>query len=96
MALQVLNTANQQLDASYRIVPTTWVLYGLGVTQLGDRENTFQPTVGPATTVKAFMKDFFGYEFGFAWWCILIVFGYVLFFRLLGAAALRYLNFVKR
>ena len=53
---------------------------------------------GPAgtTTVKDYLESTFDYEYSFRWPCVAISVAYVIFFRLLGAAALRYLNFLKR
>lgn len=83
-------------DALCRIVPTTWVMMGLTVSQLGENEQEFVGPSGTSTTVKEFLKQSFDYEYSFRWQCVAISFAYVVVFRLLGAAALRFLNFQKR
>lgn len=79
-----------------RIVPTTWVMMGMTASQLGDNEQEFVGPSGTTTTVKEFLNDAFGYEYSFRWQCVAIALAYVVVFRLLGAAALRFINFQKR
>eukprot|EP00892_Ulva_mutabilis_P008760 jgi/Ulvmu1/6256/UM028_0114.1 len=79
-----------------RIVPTTWVMMGLTVSQLGDNEQEFVDPQGNRSTVKAFLDDQFGFKYSWRWTCAGISLAYVLVFRLLGAAALRFLNFQRR
>ncbi|KAG2439064.1 hypothetical protein HYH02_006591 [Chlamydomonas schloesseri] len=80
-----------------RISPTTWVLYGLAVDQLGDNTNTLKGAGIPAgTTVSSFLQSYFGYDYDFRFWCLLIVVAYVVFFRSMGIVALRYVSFLKR
>ena len=81
-----------------RLSPTTWILYGLAGSQLADSEVPFSQGSGQnaTTTVGAFVKDFFGYDYGFIWWCPLIVFAYVLAFRLGTSFLASYVSFNKR
>lgn len=90
-----------------RLSPTTWVLYGLGGSQLADSTvpliagNTLvgssseTATVG-ASTVGTFTEDYFGYDSDFIWWCPLILFAYVLFFRFGSGLALSFVNYQRR
>jgi len=78
-----------------RIAPPTWILYGLGVSQLGDRMDPLYYN-GKAYTIKSFMEERFGYKVGLRWWIILILAAYILFFRVTSIFALRYWNFLKR
>lgn len=71
-------------------------MMGLTVSQLGDKEQEFVGPGGARTTVKGFLEDSFDFEYSFRWPCVAIAFAYVVIFRLLGAAALRFLNFQKR
>ena len=78
-----------------RISPTTWILYGLGASQLADSEVPLEGYPG-ATTVGEFVSNFWGYDYGFVWWCPLIVFAYVAFFRLVSVLSLSYISYNKR
>lgn len=82
-----------------RISPTTWVIYGLVVDQLGFRQEAVSGLPGdpqPPPTVSQFMETNYGYKYDFRFWTILILIAYVLFFRVLGVLALRYVSFLKR
>jgi hypothetical protein len=78
-----------------RISPTTWTLYGLAGSQLGDRDVPMQGYNG-STTVSVFMLDAFGYDFGMIWWCALIVAAYCIFFRGMSTVLLKYVSFLRR
>ncbi|KAG2432130.1 hypothetical protein HXX76_009056 [Chlamydomonas incerta] len=80
-----------------RISPTTWVLYGLAVDQLGDNNTPIEAPGLPAdATVSSWLESYFGYSYDFRFWCLLIVVAYVVFFRSMGIVALRYISFLKR
>lgn len=79
-----------------RLVPTTWVLYGLGVSQLGDVTGHMVQFAGRRMSVSAFTRLLFDFEYGMRWWCLLIIFGYVVFFRVTSILALKYVNFLRR
>ncbi|WIA42005.1 hypothetical protein OEZ86_009302 [Tetradesmus obliquus] len=79
-----------------RLVPTTWVLYGLGVSQLGDVTNQLVQFAGRRMPVSSFTKMLFDFDYDMRWWCLAIVFGYVVFFRVTSILALKYMNFLKR
>ena len=69
---------------------------GLAVSQLGNNEQEFEDPQGSRSTVKDFLNKSFDYEYSFRWPCVAIALAYVVVFRLVGAAALRYFNFQKR
>lgn len=80
-----------------RISPTTWVLYGLGGSQMGNSSVLFATTNGTTTTtVGEFVNQFWGYEYSFIWWCPLILFAYVLFFRVGTSLLISFVSFNKR
>jgi hypothetical protein len=79
-----------------RVVPTTWVLYGLGVSQLGDVTGQLVQFAGRRMPVSSFTKMLFDFDYDMRWWCLFIVFGYVVFFRVTSILALKYMNFLKR
>lgn len=78
-----------------RCVPTTWVLYGLGVSQLGDVKQLVA-FAGRRVPVKGFVKGLFDYDYDMRWWCLAIMVTYVVFFRITSILALRYINFLRR
>jgi hypothetical protein len=47
-------------------------------------------------TVSQFIEEFFGYEWGFRWWCVLIMAGYLLFFFVTCSWALKRINWQTR
>lgn len=63
-----------------KITPTTYILYGMAVSQLGDNE-TVMDSVNDPKTVKDFMKDRFGYDYDFRWWCVGILLLFIVVFR---------------
>ncbi|GAB4819215.1 hypothetical protein N2152v2_006261 [Parachlorella kessleri] len=79
-----------------RISPTTWILYGLGGSQLADSDVPLVAVGGVQTTVGTFMGSYFGYEPGFEWWCVLIVAAYVVAFRVGAMLLLRFISFQRR
>ncbi|GIL86027.1 hypothetical protein Vretifemale_14307 [Volvox reticuliferus] len=78
-----------------RAVPPTWILYGLGISQLGndDGELIYGGTSMP---VNEFMKERFGYRYDMRWWVVLILLAYVLVLRVGSILALKYWNFLRR
>ncbi len=81
-----------------RISPTTWILYGLGATQLADSDVPLDlgGPIDTNATVGSYVQSFWGYDPGFAWWCILIVFAYIVFFRVVTVIALSHVSWSRR
>lgn len=79
-----------------RIVPTTWTIYGLAASQLGDKSEVMVLPNGSTTTVNQYLLSEFGYSYDFRWWCALILFAYVAFFDLGAILFLKYVNYLKR
>ena len=50
-----------------RISPSTWIIYGLAVDQLGQNQQMMTTPEGTQQTVAEFMTSFFGYEYSFRW-----------------------------
>jgi ABC-type multidrug transport system ATPase subunit/ABC-type multidrug transport system permease subunit len=78
-----------------RCSPTTWILYGMGGSQMADSQVELEGYEG-ASTIADFVNVYFGYEYGFIWWCPLIVLAYVIFFRTMSALLMSYVSFNKR
>ena len=78
-----------------RISPTTWVIYGLVVSQLG-YDDTPVNFYGVLVPLNQFLKEAFGYSYDFRWFCILIVGAFAGAFMMSSAMALLKLNFNVR
>ncbi|GFR41754.1 hypothetical protein Agub_g2509 [Astrephomene gubernaculifera] len=78
-----------------RAVPPTWILYGLGISQLGNDEGVIIYG-GKATPIDEFMSQRFGYRYDMRWWVVLILLAYILVMRVGSILALKYWNFLKR
>ncbi len=50
-----------------RFNPYTYILYALAIDQLGQNEQALITPSGQVVTVKAFMKEYFGYDYNFRW-----------------------------
>lgn len=75
------------------------VIYALSINQLGDKTQEltgFGTGSANPITIKAWLKSYFGYEYDFRWYCVLILFGFVIAFRLLAVMAVRFISFQKR
>ncbi|KXZ50448.1 hypothetical protein GPECTOR_16g622 [Gonium pectorale] len=78
-----------------RAVPATWILYGLGTSQLGDREGVI--TYGGETVpIPEFMSERFGYSYALRWWVVLILLAYIRVLRVGSVVALAQWNFLRR
>mmetsp|Transcript_17709 Transcript_17709/g.49550 ORF Transcript_17709/g.49550 Transcript_17709/m.49550 type:complete len:1558 (-) Transcript_17709:317-4990(-) len=78
-----------------RISPTTWVIYGLVTSQLGDND-TPMDLYGQTVLVSDFLENVFSYYYDFRWYCILIVAAFAIGFMLVSSLALMKLNFNVR
>lgn len=79
-----------------RISPTSWVLYGFGATQLADSNVPLAAPLRQNQTVGSYVQEFWGYDPNFSWWCILIIFAYVAFFRTVASLSLVYISYARR
>jgi ABC-type multidrug transport system ATPase subunit len=79
-----------------RASPTTWILYGMGGSQMADSDVPLTEPFAGAKTIGEFVNVYFGYDYGFIWWCPLIVLAYVVFFRGMAAVLMSYVSFNKR
>ena len=75
------------------------VIYALSANQLGDKQQELTGfgtgEAGPVT-IGSWIKSYFGYDYDFRWYCVLIIAGFVLAFRVLAVVAVRYISFQKR
>mmetsp|Transcript_6095 Transcript_6095/g.11938 ORF Transcript_6095/g.11938 Transcript_6095/m.11938 type:complete len:131 (-) Transcript_6095:305-697(-) len=78
-----------------RLLPTYWILYGLGASQLTDSQVPMLDYMDNVD-VGTFVSTFFGYNYGFIWWCTLIVFAYVACFKASAMLALAFIRYDRR
>lgn len=79
-----------------RVVPATWILYGLAGSQLATKSDHPAIFDGQATTVSDIMRRVFGIESRLVPWTLVIVLAHIIFVRVTSILALRYLNFLRR
>lgn len=79
-----------------RLSPPTWILYGLGIMQLGNSNTPVNLPDGTSVTVAEYMDIYFGMVYSLRWWCVLILLAYILFLRITSIIALKYWNFLRR
>jgi ABC-type multidrug transport system permease subunit len=79
------------------ICPTSWSLYALASSQLGDSTAPILPA-GGGTTVPAniYLEERFGYRYDFRWWALLILLSFTVVFSALFLVALRFVNWQLR
>ena len=79
------------------ICPTSWSLYSLAASQLGDSTAPILPA-GGGTTVPAniYLEERFGYRYDFRWWALLILLSFSVVFSALFLVALRFVNWQLR
>ena len=74
----------------------TWTTYGLVASQLGDVTDVITGPDGTTTTIANYISQDLGFQHYYIGWCVLISIGFCLFFRVVSAVALQYLNFQTR
>jgi hypothetical protein len=50
-----------------RLSPSTWVIYGLAVDQLGQNQDMMTAPGGERQTVSEFLSSYFGYKYSQRW-----------------------------
>ncbi|CAL9078900.1 unnamed protein product [Musa textilis] len=76
--------------------PVAWTIYGVVVSQLGQKENLIDIPGESSVTVKQFLKDNLGYEHSFLGYVALAHLGFALVFFLVFGYSIKCLNFQKR
>lgn len=78
-----------------RLVPSTWLLYGVAGSQLAD-SSAGVACGGATVSVEQYMRAVFGYERALVPYMPLIVLAYIMFFRLAGILSLKHVNYLRR
>ena len=73
-----------------------WTIYGIIVSQFGESEELLQVPGQPSMTVKAFLKEVPGYEYGFLGYVAAAHVGFVIIFAIAFALGIKFLNFQRR
>ncbi|KAI3518207.1 hypothetical protein L1887_06696 [Cichorium endivia] len=80
----------------YWLTPLSWTMYGLLTTQVGEVNHTFEVPGVNNITVKAFIKEEFGYEYNFLPIVAAVHVGWILLFFFIFVCGIKYLNFQHR
>ncbi|XP_052183660.1 pleiotropic drug resistance protein 2-like [Diospyros lotus] len=80
----------------YWCSPVAWTIYGIFTSQIGDKTNTLETPGGPSMSVKAFLKEYLGFDHDFLVPVVLAHVGWVLLFFLVFAYGIKFLNFQRR
>ncbi|KAJ7531928.1 hypothetical protein O6H91_14G065000 [Diphasiastrum complanatum] len=80
----------------YWATPVAWTLYGLITSQLGDIDTRLQIPGEKDTTVKQFLKDYFGYHRHFLGVVAAVHVGLVIVFAFVFAFSIKCFNFQRR
>ena len=81
---------------AYYVNPMTWTTYGLVASQLGDVQNMVPLPDGTQISIADYVRTELGFEHYYIGWCVLISLGFCLFFRIVVAFSLQFLNFQTR
>ncbi|XP_010244008.1 PREDICTED: pleiotropic drug resistance protein 2-like isoform X2 [Nelumbo nucifera] len=80
----------------YWASPVAWTLYGLVVSQVGDKDTPIEVPGQGTTTVKLFLKSYLGFEHDFLGPVVVAHIGFVLLFFFVFAYGIKFLNFQRR
>ena len=81
---------------AFYLNPMTWTTYGLVASQLGDVQDTVPLPDGTQISFADYVSTELGFEHYYIGWCVLIAVGFCLFFRIVIALSLQFLNFQTR
>ncbi|KAG4919383.1 hypothetical protein JHK84_056694 [Glycine max] len=80
----------------YWVCPTAWSVYGLVTSQVGDKDTPILVPGSEPMTVKAFLEEEFGYEYGFLGVVAVAHIAFVALFLFVFAYGIKVFNFQKR
>ncbi|KAL4448626.1 hypothetical protein ABPG75_005845 [Micractinium tetrahymenae] len=82
---------------AWYINPVSYMAYAIAADQLGTDETLISTAASPEPLpVKDFLANTYGFHHSFLWYCILILAGFILLFRAISTAAVRFLNWQSR
>ncbi|KAL8125646.1 hypothetical protein AgCh_013056 [Apium graveolens] len=80
----------------YWASPVAWTIYGLVVSQVGDKDSALEVPGATNVTVKAYIKENLGYDNNFLPVVIIAHIGWVLLFLFVFAYGIKFLNYQRR
>ncbi|XP_078433671.1 ABC transporter G family member 34-like isoform X2 [Wolffia australiana] len=80
----------------YWTSPVAWTIYGLTVSQIGDREEILQIPWQGSMSVRTFLKEAMGYDHDFLGYIAAAHVGFAIVFSLAFALGIKFLNFERR
>ncbi|KAG1360653.1 ABC transporter G family member 45 [Cocos nucifera] len=76
--------------------PAAWTVYGLMLSQLGDRVELIHVPGSPDQTIKEFLEDYFGLQDQYFPLIVILHIGVIVLFSLVFGFSIKHLNFQKR
>ncbi|KAL1822523.1 hypothetical protein ACET3Z_009301 [Daucus carota] len=80
----------------YWASPIAWTIYGLVVSQIGDKDSALEVPGATNVTLKAYLKENLGYDHNFIPVIIVAHIGWVLLFLFVFAYGIKFLNYQRR
>lgn len=80
----------------YWLTPLSWTMYGLLTSQVGEQNHSFEVPGVSNITLKGFIKEAFGYEYGFLPVVAAAHIVWILLFFFIFVCGIKYLNFQQR
>ncbi|CAH1435800.1 unnamed protein product [Lactuca virosa] len=80
----------------YWLTPLSWTMYGLLTIQVGEQNHNFEVPGVANITLKGFIKEAFGYEYGFLPVVAAAHIVWILLFFFIFVCGIKYLNFQQR
>ncbi|KAF8403237.1 hypothetical protein HHK36_011338 [Tetracentron sinense] len=80
----------------YWASPVAWTVYGLIISQVGDKDDPVEIPGAGSMSVKDFLKESLGFEHDFLWAVAVAHVGFVLLFFFVFAYGIKFLNFQRR
>ena len=81
---------------AHYVNPLAWTTYGLVASQLGDVQSLVVQHDGSQITVVDYISTYLGFQHNFIGWCMLILVGFSVFFRVVSTVALQHCRFQSR
>ena len=95
--MQEMETRAQWWIWAFYGSPTSYSLWGLVASQLGDVEDEFViDTLGNRVSVADYIGQYFGFNHDFLGWAVLLLVAFIALFRLTAIWALSNISFQKR
>ena len=80
----------------YWICPVAWTVYGIITAQYGDVNNKIDLMNGNTTIVRMYVEERLGYDHDFLGVVAMVLVAFSVFFALMYAFCIKYLNFQQR